>query len=316
MGMKKTLLIGNFGSGNIGDELILCAALDELDRRDERSNDREVVVMTADEEWTRSFVEDENLECVPFFPAGGRSYLGWLFSASYRRKLLGLRGDVDQIIFCGGGLFAIKAKACWIWSKVFWWCKKIFPEAEIRLENQGVDKGLDAVSNRLTQRVFDTADFISVRDRASGEALRELGIKNYELIGDRVEVWLKSDSEKAVVSKEKKILLLNAVSRFDQKKYSRVQKLYKNYEFKFVLMDPLDERWIPLGFKGEVIILRNKRQVFELWDSADVAIGERLHFVILSQAFLSSENTFLLKDGYSEKVKSFGEKYGVGVFGR
>lgn len=74
---KKTLLIGNFGSGNIGDELILNFSLEKYEKDD-------VVVMTNEKVFSQEFTEKQ-FETIPFFPTGVRSFFSFIFDKKAKK---------------------------------------------------------------------------------------------------------------------------------------------------------------------------------------------------------------------------------------
>ena len=155
----KTLIVGNFGARNVGDEMILASAL-------ERYPDG--VVLTADAKFTERF-QDRKLNTVLPFPTGVRSW--FRFFSHPEGTLRELRGQVDRIVFPGGGLLAIKDRAWWIWGTTIVGLRRMFPKARIELESQGVDSPKNDWQKFWLNRVMTTADFVSVRDEESAEVV-------------------------------------------------------------------------------------------------------------------------------------------------
>ncbi|HEY5714628.1 MAG TPA: polysaccharide pyruvyl transferase family protein [Candidatus Gracilibacteria bacterium] len=304
MPTAKTLLVGNFGSGNIGDEMILHTAMAKYPGS---------IIMTADPGFTSQFLMRDDLQMVPFFPSGIRSYWGWITSPQYRNTLKNLKGKIDKIIFPGGGLFAIKHHACFIWAQQINWMKSYFPEAEIRLEAQGVDQGLSGKAQKLTQKALQKVNKISVRDEASQEAVTAFRLPKPKIVDDPVFAYL-TQKEYQKETRERWLCLLNAVNIIDQKLYSRIKKELSRYDFQFILMDPSDRKNIPLGFEGEEIIIRTHEQFTQTFANADMAIGERFHFLIAATQILGNQKTLLLREPYSEKVESFCQSQGLKIF--
>ena len=98
----KTLLVGNFGARNVGDEMILASALERYP---------DAVVATADAEFSTRFQEKKFQTVLPF-PTGLRSWIRFL--SHPEATMRELKGTIDTIVFPGGGLLAIKDKAWWI----------------------------------------------------------------------------------------------------------------------------------------------------------------------------------------------------------
>jgi len=288
----KTLLIGNFGSGNIGDELILSQALE---------NYPEAVVMTVSSEFPQKFCGKE-LDTIPFPPTGLRSGLQYLFSSEYRKILRSTQNDkeIKQVVFAGGGLFAIKFRACFLWFLVFLWVRKMYTPETYTFEHQGVDENLGYFSRLITKFVLSRATVVTVRDESSVRAVKSICGKNVENKGDRVNgEWRMKNEE----FKKEKIVLINARAKFDMKKLD--SHLRGNDRMVFMAFDKSDLKCVPKDFSGEIIYPQTKKEVFELFQRAECVVGERFHFLLLGMYFCGSQNTFILRKPYAEKVKNF-----------
>lgn len=300
----KTLLIGNFGKPNIGDELILNAALDVYP---------EALVMTNNADFSLCFCE-RNFECVPFSPTGIRSFLRFLFHKDYRAQLLALKDKVDLVVFPGGGLFAIKFRAVLLWFFVFLWVRKIFESSiPVRFEMQGIDNGLGWCAKRLVQYVFSRVEKISVREEASAKVLNDLSISGVEVLEDRVADFLKKQGlEKR--GEASRVILVNGLSGMDEVFDRGMVELSKNHEIIYLLFEEGDRASVPERFLRNCFLPKTKSELFDYFYKAEKVIGERFHFLLLGKFFCGSENTFLLKAPYSEKVKNFVAAHGIDVF--
>lgn len=282
----KVLLIGNFGSGNIGDELILASSLRDYPN---------AVVMTADPEFSRHFC-GRTLETVPFPPTGVRSAWKYLFSSRYR-KAFALQG-IQQVVFPGGGLFAIKPKACWIWFQIFRWVKRVYT-GSIHLLHQGVDEHLGWWSRLITKFVLSRASTVTVRDESSRRAVQALCGKNVENDHDKLQTI-----KLQTTNKKEKMVLINARAKFDAKMLKR----FEGQEMIFVAFDRSDLKYVPQDFEGEVVYPKTEKEVFDLFTKAQYVVGERFHVLLLGSHFCGTDKTFVLREPYAEKVKSFCEK--------
>ncbi len=297
--MPKTLLIGNFGAGNIGDEMILASALESYN---------DPIVMTTNPEGSRTFCEGRfQTSLMP--PTAVRSFWKFLRDKNYRKQIYSLRERVDKIVFVGGGLFAIKFRACFLWYVVFRWCQYLCPKAPILMEYQGVDSHLGWASKWCAKYVFSRVDYISVRDDRSALALREWGIRNFEVTQDRVLVSL--DKSQKFPPKVQKVVLFNALSDIDAAIWNLALNNLKGYEFVYVPFQPGDKNFVPKNFPGKVWTPKNKKECISAFQNAEYIIGERLHFLIMGKIFVGSKNTLSFKAPYSEKVKSFCEMYKI-----
>jgi len=291
----KTLLIGNFGSGNIGDELILSQALE---------NYPEAVVMTVSSEFPQKFCGKE-LDTIPFPPTGLRSGLRYLFSSKYRKILRCFAPqndkEIERVVFAGGGLFAIKFRACFLWFLVFLWVRKL--NCRIEFLHQGVDENLGFFSRILTRFVFSRVDEITVRDEASVRAVQNICGKKVENRKDKLQ---SSNFNLQLKNKKKeRIVLINARARFDVK---ILESKFEGYKKVFVVFDPSDQKF---SFGLDIIYPQTRKEVLELFEKAEYAIGERLHFLILGELLCGEDKTFVLRKPYAEKVQSFCSEKGI-----
>ncbi len=311
--MKKVLLVGNFGSRNVGDEIILWTALQKYP---------EAVVMTADIDFSRRFLQSssadkaelERVVFIPPFPTGIRSFLKFMFFPKSREIYKNLK--IDKIIFPGGGLLAIKLRAYIIWGITVWWLRKYFPSAEIIFEHQGIDKTSCLLKKAIIKQVFKHSNKISVRDEISRGFLQNLHIEAVE-DSDRVEKFLNStELELPKIQTRKNLVLINAC-RENSAKFSDLctpENLPQGTAAAFICFDPLDAKYVPRNFKGQIIFPDTVEETFKLFQRARMAIGQRLHFLILANHFCGAKNTFTLGKPYSQKVENFAEKYQIKVW--
>jgi polysaccharide pyruvyl transferase WcaK-like protein len=317
--MKKTLLVGSFGADNLGDELILLSVLSVYENN---------VVMTNNAKFSRDFTE-KIFDIMPFPPTGLRSIFKFVFSRKYRENLFKYVSNIERVVFAGGGLFAIKLRAYFLWWIVFKWLQFILKKnVEFRFEYQGIDHAQNFLEKFILKSVFTKVDYISVRDEDSKSALIEVlsvkQFKNVEVLTDRVDKWLKTnlnvnskkrftDNDKVKVVqnlvvenevKSRDILLLNARSFVNNDDYLKITKNYLDLKIIWVLFEKNDQKFVPSDFKGEVIFVKNYEKLFELFKKAKICIGERFHFLVLGNFFVKNR-TYLLKSPYAKKVASF-----------
>jgi polysaccharide pyruvyl transferase WcaK-like protein len=293
---QKTLLIGNFGAQNVGDELILKSALQDYP---------EAIVMTVDPEYSQKFCT-QKFPTTEFFPTGIKTWVKFLFSRAYRDQVLDIKTKgITRIVFPGGGLFAIRLWAFLIWGVVVWWCRRLLPGVPISFEHQGVDQDLNWIQQKIVRWSFSQAAKISVRDEVSQAVLKNLNMKS-ELVLDRVEGYL----PKSKKEKKEKICLINARSNF---LFNKDKSCFPDYQKVFVAFAPTDLDFVPVGFEGEVVFPKTAEEVLDLFARAEVVIGERLHCLILGNHFCGAAKTFLLREPYAEKVASFCTKNSIEV---
>jgi polysaccharide pyruvyl transferase WcaK-like protein len=300
--VKKVLLIGNFGAKNLGDELILAAALQK---------NKNAVVMTVDANFSQEFI-GTNFQTIDFFPSGMRSFFRFFFKKQFRKNIFSLRKEnFEKIIFPGGGLFAIKTRAVCLWTIVFLWAK-YFLKKPIYFQSVGVDAKMSPFAQNLTKFVFRRADFVSARDEKSAQLLSKICNRKIENIGDAAKNFLKKKLlvENGILQKRKeKILFLNARAFFDFTKILNDQQ-FKNYSKFFVAFAPEDLVFAPKNVG--IIFPKTISELITNFSSAEIAIGERLHFLIVANLFCGSEKVYTPQKPYSEKVENFCKEKGIG----
>lgn len=295
------LIVGNFGGGNLGDELILSACLERYSSPDE------ALVMTVNPVFSQKFCET-SFKTVPFPPSGLKSLIRYIFSKNYRESLQKYSSEVSEIIFPGGGLFAIRLWACLVWSLNIWFLKKIYPHVPIKLLHQGVDQNMGTFSKKLMQWSFAQASEISVRDNSSLQALRHLGFEKVEVRSDIVLEQLQNFNFDGR-QQPQKIVLLNALSEIDSELLDKIKTRFTNYKFQYLPMQGSDKKFvIP---EAEMLSPKTKSELFQIFVRAEFAVGERLHFLIVGARFIDHSKLVTLKKPYSEKVADFCAKFGI-----
>ena len=278
----KTLLVGNFGARNVGDEMILASALERYP---------DVIVMSADGVFSQRFQEKKFQTVLPF-PTGFRSWIR--FVSHPEGTLRELKGQVDRIIFPGGGLLAIKDRAWWIWGSTVVGLRKMFPAARIDMEAQGIDVPKNDWQKFWLNRVIVATNSITVRDEASAEVIDSFG-SYAKVVGDAAEGWLKEGvklTNNKLQTSKKELVLVNARAKFIGE--------WPKADI-FLAMEPSDARWVPSDFKGKVVFPDTVKEALELFCSAKAVIGQRLHFLIVAKACGCPE-VKTLGNPYAEKV--------------
>lgn len=275
----KTLLIGNFGADNIGDELILASSLESYPS---------AVVMTSNPEFSQTFTET-SFEAISMPPTGFRSLV---FAMVNPQGIPEQVRDVKRIIFPGGGLFAITPKAYFIWSKVIDCCAKTFPQVSITMEHQGFDEPKNIVEKWCLKKALSRVDKVTVRDENSAKVVEKYSSHKPKIVGDRVQVHLQDSP--APSTQHSRILLVNAMSPYDK---ASVQQKFPEHKITEIAFGKGD-----LGIRP-----KTKTELFSFLSQADIVIGERFHSLVLGNHFCL-DRTYLLRTAYSQKVKDFQER--------
>lgn len=164
--MSKTprliALIGNYGAGNLGDNLIAQSIM-------QLHSDKDFFVFAANPNDFQ--IQSPNLKNIlPLFPIGIRSCLKGTFFSSYKHLK-----ECDAVILGGGGLFQDeRLLACIIWGWQFFWCR--FLGKKVYLYATSVGPLHTKIGKWITKYVYNRAETLSVRDKISKEILQNIGV--------------------------------------------------------------------------------------------------------------------------------------------
>ncbi|MCB9809792.1 hypothetical protein H6771_02360 [Candidatus Peribacteria bacterium] len=289
----STLLVGNYGSGNLGDELILAAALREYPT---------AVVMTRDPEFSQQFCE-QSFRTIPWPPAGLRSLLHYALSSEYRAALT--RYPITEVVFAGGGLWAgstgSMTSAYRVWTAVLWWLRRLFPTATVRLTHMGFDPPVTHLQRQMLTYVCSSVSTLTVRDPHSLAAIAPF-FPQARLAGDRLEAT--PFPPVAPPSTTTAVVLINALSPVSQPTIAAVQATRPTATLLGILMDPRDTR--PPGIS--TITPRTRSELQALYSGAVAVYAERLHALHCGVKWCPGTTTVLRKP-YSSKVQALQEHY-------
>ena len=157
---KKILLVGYYGFGNAGDELILLSLVNEI--RDISHETRITVLSNNPRKTNRVYGVRSVNRRNPF---------------SLMREIW----DTDLVIFGGGGLLQdITSKLSLIYYLGIIWVSVFFAKRVI-LISQGIGPLTADISRFLTRLTIQRVDAVATRDGYSLNLLKKLGISNPEM---------------------------------------------------------------------------------------------------------------------------------------
>lgn len=194
--MKRIVILGNYGAGNFGDELILKGIVKAL-RGVERELTSRTHVNDALEIWATSANEKETernhgIRAMPFLPSTKKSWIKlWVKSlvAGGRRRTRSVIAESDLIIFGGGCLFnETEEDSINIWAAqielAHKWNKKII----ILGQSFGVFK--KPKNKETVRRICGKMNTIIVRDNISKQNLEALNVTQEITILPDPALWL------------------------------------------------------------------------------------------------------------------------------
>lgn len=166
--MKNTLKIvvaGNYGAGNLGDELILSGLLRTL-KEAVNTQLSKISVLSAKPLQTAKL---HNVYAVKPFPSGLRSFLKGSKEAKMEVK------DCDFFVLGGGGLFlSLSLHANFIWAIQAYHAYKL--GKKVLMLGQSIGKSKNPLLRYMIKKLFNKATLITVRDSVSQKNLKNLGV--------------------------------------------------------------------------------------------------------------------------------------------
>jgi N-acetylglucosaminyldiphosphoundecaprenol N-acetyl-beta-D-mannosaminyltransferase len=284
--MKKYLVIGSYGAGNLGDEALLETILKILDKD-------KLSVLSGNLKDTK---KRHKVSAFSHFPFGIRSFLSFSWIKSFQRLL-----KTDLVIFGGGGLFtdSYSKKAVFLW---FYHCLicKLFNKPYIFLANS-----FGPVNNKLclflTKKAIIWSKKIIVRDKISADFIDKLSLNKEVIVNTDLVFAYPYLKNKNLKNKKKSIAFnvrdLKKIKFEDLKKWINSKK---DYYILGIAMEKEDllilERHFP---KIKRIYPKNYAELLDILSTCEYFVGMRLHFLI---AGILLEKKILALS-YSSKVK-------------
>jgi len=293
MNKKNILIIGNYGAGNFGDELVL----------------RNILGMLREEK-----ISVSSRDFYPF-PSGIRSFFISIFTGRIIKTLTTYM-RADTVIFGGGTLFTSEEPiTIWIWSM------QILPAIIFRKKiicfGQGVGPIHGKFSKWIVKKIFSNFAHIILRDSESEKILRKVGVKK--------EIKIAPDpvfAMKLAHAKGGELIVTLRDWKFLQKDFAKkmaefLEWVYLEYGLKanFLIFDHADKS---LSKKTASEIVSYKARISEvdfdnfkeIFARGSLALNFRLHASII--CFMSGIPCIGFE--YETKVKNLFESFGVGKY--
>jgi len=298
--MKKVLIIGNYGAGNLGDEAILSGLVTLCTK----NNLQPKVISANPAETTRL----HNVPAVPPIPCGIRSFLRGTLSATKRAYI-----ECDAVVLGGGGLFTDER-----WQAPFIWgihaLGSKLSKKPLYCLGQSVGPLRSKHSRKIAYHVFSHAKAICVRDAKSAKLLREIGIPENK-IQIASDLALLLPSHQSVYDCHKKIIIsLRHWFKKEKTILHTLAEVLPQFTHKVMLL-PMGDRDLDLLLElkhklkipAEIIRPGTPAELIRQLNNCSLAIGMRLHSLILS----SVQGIPCVGLSYSDKVKNFCAEAGI-----
>lgn len=298
----KYVIAGNYGAGNIGDEMILEGLLDTINDADPSA---QITVLSGNpEETKRKYAVQSELK----FPSGLRS----IFSDMSKTK--NSTSNCDFFILGGGGLFGnLKFRANLVWAAQALGAMSF--QKKIICYGQSVGLIKSKFIENLVQGIFQKSELITVRDNQSKENLHNMGVtKEIYVIPD---LAFKIKPQERSMSQNNVILALRQMDKLPGRFIKEIGKFSewlineegKNIEaINFQKGKEGDEtihekvlRNIEKKDKIKSIYTDDPKKIEEAFLKSEFVIGMRLHSIITA---VRTATPFIALD-YAEKVGGF-----------
>ena len=276
--MKKAIILGNYGVGNLGDEDMLSRVISLVNAKGYSS----VVCCGSPKK-----VSTIGIEVCRFLPSGLRSLIKWLWSKAYRTSIEVTKKQFNSsqtIIFGGGGLFVDTH-----WSAILlWWIHlryAVKSKKHIVMLSQtfSISKRLSAF---LCIPLLKKVALIAVRDRASQNLLKTFGIASQYLPditfmrepeGKHPQILKKSvvlSLCKWGVDKQQREALVSVVKNLSVQGYTLIGTIFQSrHDNDYLVYQQLG---VPMR------LITHHHEILEAIQSADLLIGMRYHAIAMA----------------------------------
>lgn len=315
--MKRIVISGFYGAGNLGDEAILEALLEHI--RGELPN-AEITVLSITPEQTAKRYGVKSL------------YRGWRRHNWEKLKAL---GQADLLVSGGGGLLQDTYATGIISGPLPYYLLIVLlaklQRTPVMFYAQGIGPINTAYGKALTRLVVNQVDYITVRDEQSAQLLSELGVTKppVEVTADPVLALTPAAPELAAgilaaegVPLDKPLVGISVRPWFNQGEHLQAvaqvaDQLVARYGLR-VLYIPFEHRFdrevseqarAAMQYRDQAFVLQNDyhpRQIMALYRHLDLLVGMRLHSLIFAGTMTVPAYGII----YDPKVKHFMERLG------
>ena len=278
----RVAVLGYYGFGNLGDELLLSACIDMLARS---GIDRKklLVLSNSPDDTAESFGVDA-------------------INRWHYRELFRAFRECDTLLLGGGGLFQdiTSVKSCaWYWAVV-----RLAKLCGVKLWAMGQSVGplRSRMGRMLAGDALRLCGVVHVRDDNSMSVAKTLGCANV-IRGCDLVMTLSPGN----FTRKPEYMLVNLRPSPELERYVKILTPYITPDTIGAALSPDDVNALKLAGVREIVRVKNFREASSLWAGASCAVGMRLHFGVLSRIF--GTPSALLP--YDVKVSEFAEQSGV-----
>ncbi len=296
----KIVVCGNYGAGNMGDEMILQGLLSLLKKI---TPSAEVTVLSADPAKTSATY---GVKSAPKFPAGIRSLIK---GCDETKKIV---KECDLFILGGGGLFGnLTFQANFIWGIQAIMAYRYGKPVVMIGQSIGRIKGF--FQRRMVRYLFNKASFIGVRDQQSRNRLKRLKVRRKILVSPDLALY--NHNGKNVNTLHHISVCLREISNLPVAFHRNISSFLDwiiskhNWEVTLINFQEPDDRRInekileKMQHANKVIYPGTIDQFY----SSKIILGMRLHSIITA----IKEQIPFIAINYASKVEDFLEYAGL-----
>lgn len=330
---KKYVICGHYGATNIGDEAIGLGLIQAIK---ETNANHEVTVLSYDKvrskEFYDNYASEYDVKTSYLIPLGIRSFLRGIFKGELKRTKRTIK-DCDRFVLGGGGLFTDeRLYAVFLWGWQAYYAVKY--KKPLYLIGHSVGPLNSRIGKWIVKKIFNKAEFISVRDSESKKLLLKLGVrKEIHVLCDlamMINLDGKNDPKNANKKSEQNrasryfILTFRGwdekLEKLNKKIVRQIHRIVEKYKLNPVLIpfqlikendqENMNKKIVQKDVLRKIVIQKYQDDFFEILrqiQGAEFVIGVRLHSLIFS----AMKKTPFVGISYSKKVENF--MYEIGL---
>ncbi|MBA4337204.1 hypothetical protein C0416_05560 [bacterium] len=326
--MKKYVICGHYGVTNLGDEAIGIGLIQAIK---EANPGHEVVVLSYDKDRSKAFYDkylpEFGVKTAYLVPLGIRSFFRGIFKGGLKNTIKQIK-SCDRFILGGGGLFTDeRLYAVFLWGLqaffALWLGKPLY------LIGHSVGPLKTRVGKWVVKKIFNKAEFISVRDSDSKMVLEGCGVKKEIHVLCDLAMMVNLPNKKIVQNDPNKYFVLTfrdwdeKLGEMNKKIVQAVSEIVEKYKLRPVFIpfqlvkendtEVLNKKIVQNGSLEKIVIQSYQDNIFEILEQirgAKFVVGVRLHSLIFS----SIVGTPFVGISYSKKVENFMDEVGLGKY--
>jgi polysaccharide pyruvyl transferase CsaB len=322
------VICGHYGATNLGDEAIGIGLIQAIK---EANPDHEVVVLSYDKHRSEAFynkyLPELGIRTAYLVPLGIRSFFRGIFKGELKNTINQIK-SCDRFILGGGGLFTDeRLYAVFLWGlQVFFALRLGKP---LYLIGQSVGPLNTRVGRWIVKKIFNRAEFISVRDSESKRVLEGCGVKKKIHVLCDLAMLVNLPNKKIVQNDSNEYFVLTfrdwnrELENMNKKIVQVVLDIARKYKLRPVFIpfqlvrendsEALNKKIVQSPSLEKIVIQSYQDDIFEILEQirgAKFVVGVRLHSLIFSSII----GTPFVGISYSKKVEDFMGEVGLGKY--